>query len=89
MYMHWKIWTVYMTDKVWFLRRESSEATDRSVDCSYRPVVNPIFTLDLRRKFAWLIALSKRIFGKSQIRLRTTFRLSFWHLYYDGNWLLH
>ena len=83
MYMHWKIWTVHMTNEIWFLKRECSEATDRFIDCSYWIVVNPIFTLNLRHKFAQWIALSKRTFSKSQ-----NFRLSFWHQYNDGNWSL-
>ena len=72
-----------MTAKISFLR-EGSKAADRSIDYSYRPVVSPIFTLNLRHKFTRSIALRKRTFSKSQIRLRTTFTLSFWHLYNDG-----
>ena len=70
-----------MTDKIWLLKREGSEAADCSTDCSYRPIASPIFTLNLRHKFARWIALSKRTFCKSQIRLPATFRLSFWHLF--------
>ena len=49
--MYWKVWIVYMTDKIWFLRRGGSEATHRSIDCSYWLVVGPIFTLNMRHKF--------------------------------------
>ena len=88
MYMYRKVWTVYMSDKIWFLRKERSEAAGRSIDCSYRPVVSPIFTLNRRHKFARSIALSKHTFSKPQVRLPAIFRLSFWHLYNDGNWPL-
>ena len=78
MYMYWKVWTEHMTDKIWFLRKKGSEATDRSVNCSYWPVGSPVFILNLRDEFAQSIAnerASKRTFSKSQIRHRTTFRL--------------
>ena len=88
MYMYWKFWSVYLSHKIWFRRREGSEAADRSLDCSYWPVVSSIFSLDLRHKLARSIVLSKRTFSKSRIRLWTTFRLSFWHLYNDVNWPL-
>ena len=92
MYMYWKVWTVYMTDKIWFLRREDSEAADRSIDCSYRPVVSSIFTLNLRHKFARSIALSKRTFIKSHIWLRTTdsgYRFWTWIMTATGHWAFY
>ena len=88
MFMYWKVWTMYMSDKIWFLKKEGSEAAYRSTDCSYWTIVSPVFTVNLRHKFAWSIALSKCTCSKSQIRHQTTFRLSFWHLYNDGNWPL-
>ena len=68
MYMYWKVWTVYITDIIWLLSREDGEAADWFIDCFYRLAISPIFTLDLRHKFARSIALSKWTFRKSQIR---------------------
>ena len=48
-----------MSDKISFLGREGSDAADRSTESYYRPIVRPIFTLNLRYKFAQSIALSK------------------------------
>ena len=55
-----------LLEKIQFLRNKGSEVADCSINCSYRPVVNPV-TLNVCHKFAWSIALSKLTCSKSQI----------------------
>ena len=88
MSMYWKVSTVYMTDKIWFLRREGNKASDSSIDCSYRPAVSCIFTLNHCHKFTWSYALSEWTFSEWQVWLWITFCSLFWHLYNDSNWPL-